>query len=593
VRNQVADFAASTDNDREVESASLGSWSREVWRRKRVVVAVILAAVLAALAVTALKPNTYSASADVKVSSGNISSNPQSGAEASYVLATQVQVLLSTQLRNDVAERLGDSVDIVDVSVEGVPESQVATITVEAKTAQGAADAANAFAVAYDERRDRGAVQEATSRLQSVQKEVDALTAQLTDLQAQVDAESNRVNLEQARITVARDNAARAGVALGPEDVVVPNTSALSSLQARYADSARQLSDLRGQLWQYQMAVEAGDGGVAIISTASAPAKPTGLGPVPTALLAALLGFGLGIGLALVLASRDQRLYDRRAVQALLPDVRVVGSAPSVGTSGGSAIEVDGLVLPSPHSGIVDAYREVALVAARAGVQDGNTKLLVAGAAASDTVNSAAGALAVAMAIEGRQIVVVDVCRPSGADAAESRHLGLTDVLSGAETLSSCLLPVEVPGGGSLKVLTVGRHSFEQSWFRPEKLGRLLASLTADADVVVVRGRPLLEGADALALVPQVDGVLLPVLLSVSKRSDVAGAMEKVAAVGGSVLGVVLHEAPKPEDAASTDRRAAHVRREASSSQTEDVEDERQLTAPRQQERNVSSGSRT
>lgn len=519
---------------------SLGSWAREVWRRKSVVVLTLVATVFCAMVVWTFAPKVYSASADVRVSSGNLSTGPQSSAEASTVLGTQVQVLESTALANDVAQRLGERVEVTGVEVEAIPESQVATVTVHAHSAEGAAAAANAYVVAYQERRDAAVVEEATRRSEALQAEVDALDEQLAELQAEVDAETTRVNLIQARITVARDNAARAGVALGPEDVVLPNTSTLSALQARYADTASQLSALRTQLLNYQLAKEAGDGGAAIISAASPPAGPTSSGPVTTGLLATLLGLALGTGLALLLALRDTRVHASDGVRRAVPAAPLLATVPSTGKKPVQCVAVGSLLLPSATSVLVETYREVVLsLAARR--QAALQRVLVAGATDAEDRTAAAGALAVAMARQGLSVLLVDARQPDG-DAAGGVRAGLSDVLLGEVSLGHCLVPVDVPAG-SLRVLAAGRPvNAAEARVHEQGLLRLLTSLDQDVDVVVVQGGPVTDRGVTLTLVPVVDGVLVPVLVDATRWPQLQETVEKVPAVGGHLLGLVVHE---------------------------------------------------
>jgi succinoglycan biosynthesis transport protein ExoP len=538
VRKFVADSHAN-NNSAVQQGTSLGSWWHEVWRRKKIVAIVLATTVAAALAASVLAPKTYSASADVKVSTGNTSGAAQSAAEVSTVLATQVQVLLSTELAKDVEQRLGDKGDIVDVAVEGVPESQIATVTVKARTAEGAAKAANAYATAYDERRDRNVMQEATRRTEIVQRQVDELTTHLEDLQKQINEESARVNLEQARITVARENAARTGVVRDPESLALPNAAALSALQARYSDTVSQLSALRTQLREYQVAAELGDGGVAIVSTATVPNKPTGGGPVQTGLLAGLLGTGLGVGLALVAALRDRRLYDRAAVSRTLPRAQVVGTVRATTQERHTPVVVNGLVLPSPHSAIVDAYREVALVALQSHGDQAWSRLLIAGATREDSDTLAGGALAVALAGLGKRVLLIDgtgwafgAGHASDAERADAR--------TAERGLPQSITTVDVPSGGSLRILS--RSDLGQAQHGVQGLARLTRALIADTDVVVVHGGPFLASSASLALVSEVDAVLLTVVLGTSTAPAVSETVSKIAAVGGRLLGVVLYE---------------------------------------------------
>ena len=75
-------------------------------------------------------------------------------------------------------------------------------------------------------------------------------------------------------------------------------------------------------------------------------------------------------------------------------------------------------------------------------------------------------------------------------------------------------------------------------------MGELLDALRARFDIVIVDAPPLLPVTDAALLAAQADGALLVVRHGKTTRDEVHQSTERIAAVGGRLLGAVLNMAP-------------------------------------------------
>lgn len=84
--------------------------------------------------------------------------------------------------------------------------------------------------------------------------------------------------------------------------------------------------------------------------------------------------------------------------------------------------------------------------------------------------------------------------------------------------------------------------------FRPDALQRAVAAFTERFDLVLFDVSPLLLGQEAVALSNMVDGVLLVVLRSRTRRSEVRQALRALAtAERARTLGLVLNNAAAPQ----------------------------------------------
>ena len=77
---------------------------------------------------------------------------------------------------------------------------------------------------------------------------------------------------------------------------------------------------------------------------------------------------------------------------------------------------------------------------------------------------------------------------------------------------------------------------------------RLLVELSGEYDMVILDTSPLLVAADATALGPLVDGVLLVVRAASADRRTQEESVRKLTDAGASIIGTVLND---PEGATS------------------------------------------
>jgi capsular exopolysaccharide synthesis family protein len=150
--------------------------------------------------------------------------------------------------------------------------------------------------------------------------------------------------------------------------------------------------------------------------------------------------------------------------------------------------------------------------------------------------------LAVAVARAGYQVAVVDadLRRPAlhRLFGVESKP-GLMDVLVNSVRAPQALRPSRVPG---VKVMPGGASADGyELLMNPVRVRQLLQQLTQEVDFVFVDSPPVLDSADAAALGPAVDGVLLVVVRGESTEDEVQRALNQLQRVGAKMLGVVLN----------------------------------------------------
>ena len=155
--------------------------------------------------------------------------------------------------------------------------------------------------------------------------------------------------------------------------------------------------------------------------------------------------------------------------------------------------------------------------------------------------------LAVALALSGERVVVVDadLRRAQLAEAfGLERRVGLTSLVLGQATVDQALQD----WGPNLKVLASGPLPPNPSEILGSQfLNTLLGELSKRADIVLLDAPPVLPVADAVTLGTQVDGVLMVIRHGVTPRGAAAAARRRLNSVGARVLGYVFNGVPKNE----------------------------------------------
>jgi capsular exopolysaccharide synthesis family protein len=275
-----------------------------------------------------------------------------------------------------------------------------------------------------------------------------------------------------------------------------------------------------------------------LVTPASLPQSPAGLGKKILLPVGAFLGLLVGIG-AVVLRDRlDDRVRDRDDLERCL-EAPVAAEVPHVSRRRGPSASV---FARSPHSPAAEAYRYLRArldpLVASAG---GGVVLLVTSARGSEGRTSVAANLATALAFAGSKVILVDadLQHPALGGVFGARHrAGLGDLLAGRALLEEAAVSTDVPG---LRLVTAGEAVglTSDTWDVPG-LDRGFARMKAVADVIVVDSAPVLEVSDALRLARVSDLVVVVADLHLTRRGDASSVAQQIRAIGvGTIVGVL------------------------------------------------------
>lgn len=197
------------------------------------------------------------------------------------------------------------------------------------------------------------------------------------------------------------------------------------------------------------------------------------------------------------------------------------------------------ITLTNPTSQVAEAYRRLRVNLISTGRAAPLRTLLIAATGADGDKASVVANLAVTYAKVGKQVILADCDLRHPAQHTLfglDNTTGVTTALADDKPLP--LQATEIPG---LRVLTSGPTVAGPSdLLASPAMGRLLARLVEEADVVLLDAPPVTLATDAAELAVQVDGVLLVVAAGQTKRDDALRAKELLSQVGARVVGATL-----------------------------------------------------
>ena len=274
-----------------------------------------------------------------------------------------------------------------------------------------------------------------------------------------------------------------------------------------------------------------------ILETAVVPASPIRPQKAQGIALSMLIGLVLGVGFAFLQEFLDDRVNTSEDVERLsgLPTLGVV---PTIREEQGRLLSGQDALSP-----ITESYRSLRTAIHFMSVDTPLRSFLVTSSHSGEGKSVTSVNLAMAMALEGRQVILVDadLRRPSLHRMLSLKDApGLSSVLAGQATLEEALQQTDVEG---LQLLTSGPLPPNPAeMLNSDTMDGVIEGLHALADIVIFDTPPAIPVTDALVLATKVDGVVLVVEAGQAKKGAVRHARDLLMQTRARVLGVVLNK---------------------------------------------------
>ncbi len=321
------------------------------------------------------------------------------------------------------------------------------------------------------------------------------------------------------------------------------------------------VSLLQTRLKEAQITEAVQDASVRVVDMAVLPSKPS-WPKTPLLLMAGLLtGILAGAATGFTREKRVSMVRSRRDLQAI-SDIPVLGLIPNFS----AAPRVDGArqgeALGTPPAalqltnGKPRTTKIADLAAAEAFVRlymnaewsVGRTlrSILTTSPLPGDGKTTTVLHLAAVAAGQRRRVLIVDAdLRCAGMTRAlELRdRRGLVDVLQGDATLAECIVSVSLPAGGRADAIGAGNITHAAGVPQIVEAVRTVLRQASHYDVVLIDTPPINIVADAAAIAPLTDGVLLVTRAGQTSLAAIDVALDQLQRAGAHVLGTVLNGA--------------------------------------------------
>jgi polysaccharide biosynthesis transport protein len=433
------------------------------------------------------------------------------------------QVVRSTAVAGIVKQRFQTSATpeqlLRYVSVETSGGSRVLRISFSHPGPATAVTGADAFAAAYLEYR-RQAVGA------NVRSLIDDLTRNVADLTAKKQAQEEILAPDSQATKEERDDA----------------LTLRDAYSTRIAELKRQLTALR------QVKVDPGS----VLRPATPPSRSTG-SLTRNAAIGAALGLLLGLAAAFVSDRADHRLRGRDDLAELLDKPVLTLIPPLSRRPRGRARRHRPqplAVRDSPTSNAAEAYRVLQSRVTFLADQLGTTSIMVTSAAPDEGKSTTAANLALALAEAARDVLLIsaDLRRPRLHrlfDIPDRSGLGelLSEVRLDSNAEASAQITSELWSVTEHLWVLVSRPAPPEvtALLGSDAMRRLLDSQRPCFDFIVLDCPPVLVAADAAALAPLVDAILVVADRPSTDRKAVVRLREQLEDAGGRILGAVLN----------------------------------------------------
>jgi len=296
---------------------------------------------------------------------------------------------------------------------------------------------------------------------------------------------------------------------------------------------------LESQIEELELTATLQTGNAEVVQKATVDTTPVSPHTKRNTALGLVVGILLGIGLILLLEQLDTRIKDEEDIEAAY-DLPILAKIPHSKTSKPDSINPLGL----DPSG-VEAFRMLHANLRFFTVGRDLDTLMVTSAAPGEGKTTVSWCLSVTECRAGRSVLLIeaDMRQPSmiersGGDPTK----GLSRVLTGEQELADGIVPVQV-GNRQLDVLLAGPIPPNSSaLLESEQMTDLLTEAREKYDLVVIDTPPVVV-ADAIALMPQVSGILIVSRLGHSRKDAAHNLNELLGNLEILPLGIIANDA--------------------------------------------------
>ncbi|NLG52001.1 MAG: polysaccharide biosynthesis tyrosine autokinase [Chloroflexi bacterium] len=503
---------------------------RTIWRRKWIILIVAVVSIAVAYFGSSAMTPLYSASTVVRIAQvqdANVSYYDLGYAER--IMNTYVYLLKSHPFLEDVINRLNLRVTTQDLDrmldVELLANSELIRITATTPNPETSMQIANTLGDLLVEQGPQVYSGPGKSEGEILQEQIATLEANIRQdralLQTALDANTAQLEME-----------------------------AIQDLSSRIRLQEQAYASLIEERDNAQLREALLENSINVVEPAALPPMPSSPRMDINLALGTLLGLAGGLVVGFAVDGLDSSVDSSEDLKDI-PDAPVLTSVPVIPSQHAQQKHGQGpaVLAPDNPGPAGDAFRVLTNTVwpADSAPLSRPLALLITSSESGAGKTTVLANLAMQIAQDGYRVLAVDtdlrhpsLHRAFGAD----NKRGVTNVLANPSLLSTSTQTTNLPG---LSIITSGppveRPAELQS---PARIEQLIKGMAGKADVILFDSPPLSAFADAAALAPLMDGVLMVAARKQATEDGVQKAVRQLSLAGATVLGIVLNKA-KPD----------------------------------------------
>ncbi|MBX3284359.1 MAG: polysaccharide biosynthesis tyrosine autokinase [Actinobacteria bacterium] len=446
--------------------------------------------------------------------------------DAERALQNELSVINSRNVKEAVAEAYGKPISVRTLAGG---EDDVIILQAKASTGKAAAERANIYATTYQSVRLETLLQGLTSAKKVIQQQID-------DFQAQVDKINEPLRALDDEILKLSPDDPRYATLVNTRQQIKERTDAERN------EAQNQLNDYQQRLQILQLSERlTTTGGIEILNPAIAPSTPVSPTVVRNLIQALVIGLFVGLGLAFLRDQLDDSLRTKAEVERAVRDVPTFALVPYDTTSGDER-HPKLSTLTAPMSATAEAYRGLRTAIQYAGLSQPIKVMQITSASASEAKTTTLSNLAMAFALSGKRVAVMDcdLRKP------KLHRFMQVDGTKGFTAVVLDDLPLEQamqtsPLHPNVDVLPAGYLPPNPSeLLNHERTSRIIESLAERYSMVFIDCPPVLPVTDALVISRNVDATLFVTMANKTSRRAAKRAAEMLRQVGAPLLATVI-----------------------------------------------------
>ena len=431
------------------------------------------------------------------------------------------QIMTTRTVLDSVAQRLGIEFLTGSVQVTPITNTQLLSITVTDTDPDRAALIANTLVTVFSTQIQADQAARYADSKRNLKDQMDVLDQQIQTTSADLAVLGQEIkNIQDDSTTLQSKLSQQAQL-----QTVVQNYRTSYSILLQSYESIR-------------LAEAQSSSGILLKDPAVSSPAPIQPQPFRSGMLAAVVGLFLGAGIVFLIEFLDDSLRDPQEITRKW-GVPVLGIITRYKSNGSPLVTIK-----QPRAPVSEAFRSLRTNLEFASVDSPIRSILVTSPSPQDGKTTITANLACVIAQSKRNVVVLDadLRRPQIHKLFQlMNRLGLTNKLvQPKEQLSGSIQNTELP---TLKVITSGSLPPDPSELLGSvRMQEMLATLVDQFDFVILDTPPVMLVTDAVVLASRVNGVILVVKPSVTKRTELHHVIDQMKQVNARILGVVLNE---------------------------------------------------